>query len=78
MVRLKGNMNQKAIWAFVIAFVLIGILHALSFRYRVTELHDPKVRSLAYVIDNWTGRMWLCQAYPTLDSCQPVETWPGS
>lgn len=66
-------MNPKAFWALIVTLLVIGILHALSFRYRMHPLQTELVPSM-YVIDNWTGRMWQCHRYSGISAnCDAVR-----
>ena len=58
----KGaEMESKILMGLLLALVLAVFLNALSFRYRMVELQQHMgFVSTAYVIDNWTGRMWRC------------------
>ncbi len=53
-------MESKILLGLLLALVLAVFLNALSFRYRIVELQRGEALSQAYVIDNWTGRMWRC------------------
>jgi len=50
-------MESKLMPGLLVALIFGVFLTALSFRYRMVE-----AASHAYVIDNWTGRMWVCRA----------------
>ena len=63
----KGaEMESKILMGLLLALVLAVFLNALSFRYRMIELQRGDSLSQAYVIDNWTGRMWRC----IVEQCQ--------
>ena len=47
-------------------------LNALSFRYRIVSVSAGERAGLAYIIDNWTGKLWLCGGV----DCQPTITKP--
>lgn len=54
------KMESKILMGLLLALVLAVFLNALSFRYRMVELQRDGALSQAYIIDNWTGRMWRC------------------
>jgi len=56
-------MEQKTIRLLLIILLLVLGLNALSFRYRMLEVRGGEFLSDAYIIDNWTGRMWLCRGF---------------
>lgn len=55
-------MQPKIIYALLAALILAVALNALGLRYRMVAAGsggDPG-RIRAWVLDNWTGRMWSC------------------
>jgi hypothetical protein len=67
-------MEQKTVKLLLIILLLVLGLNALSFRYRMLGVRAGEFLSDAYIIDNWTGRMWLCRGV----NCIPISTSENS